>query len=196
MGYRAYREWTEAKKASGNGPEPVTGTEDPPLNQLKAVYAEMDRELCADLLDKIRNHITPEGFEQVVVDLIKAMGYGEGDPTGKPGDHGIDGVVHEDTLGLDKVYIQAKKYAAANKVSESDIRGFAGSMIGTDKGVFVTTSSFTASAHHFARISPKQIVLIDGAELARLMAVHGVGVRTADRLDIREIDEAYFGEYL
>ena len=133
------------------------------------------------------------------MDLLLAMGYGGGDPTmgrvtGRPGDGGIDGAIQEDALGLDEVYVQAKKYAESSTVGESDLRNFAGAIdaAGTSKGVFVTTTRFTEGAKRYVNRSPKRIVLIDGKELARLMVAHGVGVRTRICHVIKQIDEDYF----
>lgn len=129
------------------------------------------------------------------------MEYGGGDAamsrvTGRSGDGGIDGVIKEDALGLDEVYVQAKKYAKGNNVGEGDLRNFAGAIdaAGTSKGVFVTTSGFTQSARDYVRRSPKRIVLIDGEELARLMVQHDVGVRTRTHHEIKRVDEDYFDQ--
>ena len=117
-----------------------------------------------------------------------------GHVTGRSGDGGIDGTIKEDTLGLDEVYIQAKKYADGNTVGESDLRNFAGAIdaAGTTKGVFVTTAAFTSAAKDYVKRSPKRIVLIDGEELARLMVEHDIGVRTRIRHAVKRIDEDYF----
>ena len=128
-----------------------------------------------------------------------AMGYGDGDDamgqvTGSSGDGGIDGTIREDALGLDEVYLQAKKYADGNTVGESALRNFAGAIdaAGAMKGVFVTTSSFTRAAQDYVKRSPKRIVLIDGDELARLMVKYNIGVRLKMRYEIKRIDEGYF----
>ena len=128
------------------------------------------------------------------------MGYGGGDAamgqvTGRSGDGGIDGTIREDALGLDEVYIQAKKYTEGT-VGEGALRNFAGAIdaAGTTKGVFVTTASFTGAAREYVARSPKRIVLIDGEELARRMVAHGVGVRTRVRYEIKRIDEDYFDQ--
>ena len=114
--------------------------------------------------------------------------------TGRAGDGGIDGTIREDALGQDEVYLQAKKYAAGTTVGESDLRNFAGAIdaANTTKGVFVTTAGFTRSATDYVAKSPKRIVLIDGEELARLMVVHEIGVRTRIRYAVNRIDEDYF----
>ena len=135
----------------------------------------------------------------MVIDLLRKMGYGLGDPTmgrvtGRSGDGGIDGKIKEDVLGLDEVYVQAKRYADGNTVGEGDLRNFAGAIdaAGTTKGVFVTTASFTRAAREYVERSPKRIVLIDGEALARLMVQHDIGVRLWVSYDLKRIDEDYF----
>ena len=117
-----------------------------------------------------------------------------GQVTGGSGDGGIDGKIREDALGLDEVYLQAKRYAAGNSVGEGDLRDFVGAIdaVGTTKGVFVTTSSFTKSAKAYVEKSSKRIILIDGEELARLMVEHNIGVRRKTYYEIKRIDEDYF----
>ena len=139
--------------------------------------------LEAEILDRVRNAASAL-LERVVVDLLIAMGYGGGNAamgrvTGRSGDGGIDGTIREDALGLDEVYVQAKKYADGNTVGEGDLRNFAGAIdaAGTTKGVFVTTVGFTRAARDYVARSPKRIVLIDGEELARPMVQNGVGGR-------------------
>ena len=161
---------------------------------------EMRAMLEVELLDRVRR-AAPAVLEQVVVDLLLSMGYGGGDAdrgrvTGGTGDGGIDGTIREDALGLDEVYVQAKKYAEGRAVGEGDLRNFAGAIdaAGTTKGVFVTTAGFTKSARNYVARSPKRIVLIDGEELARLMVQHDVGVRTRDRFEIKRIDQDYFDQ--
>ena len=158
--------------------------------------------LEAEVLDRIRE-ASPSFLEQAVIDLLIAMGYGGGDAamgrvTGGPGDGGIDGKIKEDALGLDEVYVQAKKYADGNTVGEGALRNFAGAIdaAGTTKGkgVFVTTAGFTRAARDFVERSPKRIVLIDGEELARLMVRHDIGVRTWVSHEIKRIDEGYFDQ--
>ena len=140
-------------------------------------------------------------LERVVVDLLIAMGYGGGDAAkgrviGRSGDGGIDGTIPEDALGLDEVYVQAKRYVDGNAVGEGDLRKFAGAIdaAGTTKGVFVTTAAFTRAARDCVARSPKRIVLIDGEKVARLMIQHGVGVRTRVHHEIKRIDEDYFDQ--
>ena len=171
-----------------------------PEEILDDVTRQLREGLETAILDRVRN-AEPKFLERVVVDLLIAMGYGGGDAAmgrviGRSSDGGIDGTVREDALGLDEVYIQAKKYAEGNTVGAGALRNFAGAIdaAGTNKGVFVTTSSFTIKARDYVKLSPKRIILIDGPELARLMVVHGVGVRTKIRHEIKRIDEDYFDQ--
>ena len=173
---------------------------DTPEEALDRAARQLSGVLEADVLRRVRD-AAPAFLERVVVDLLIAMGYGGGDATmgrvtGGSGDGGIDGTIREDALGLDEVYVQAKKYAEGNAVGEGDLRNFAGAIdaAGTTKGVFVTTAGFTRAAKDYVARSPKRIVLIDGAELARLMVRHGVGVRTRVLHEIKRIDEDYFDQ--
>ena len=201
--YPAYRSWKAAstsKAAKTNSPVPSNESLDTPEEALERAAQQLRRELELDLLDRVRN-AAPAFLEQVVIDLLVAMGYGGGDPamgrvTGSSGDGGIDGTIREDILGLDEVYVQAKKYAEGKTVGESDLRNFAGAIdaTGTNKGVFVTTAGFTQAARKYVARSPKRIVLIDGEELARLMVTKDVGVRTRAKHEIKRIDEDYFSE--
>lgn len=154
--------------------------------------------LETELLERV-HHAPPEFLERLVIDLLGKMGYGGGDPkmgsvTGKPGDGGIDGKIKEDTLGLDEVYVQAKRYDPQKMVGGGDIRNFVGAIDaeGVSKGVFVTTAKFNQAAKAVARNSSKRIILIDGEELARLMVENGVGVREKTTIEIKRIDEDYF----
>ena len=173
---------------------------DTPEEALDRAAGQLSGALEADVLHRVRD-AAPAFLERVVVDLLIAMGYGGGDAamgqvTGRSGDGGIDGTIREDALGLDEVYVQAKKYAEGNAVGEGDLRNFAGAIdaAGTTKGVFVTTGGFTRAAKDYVARSPKRIVLIDGAELARLMVRHGIGVRTRILHEIKRIDEDYFDQ--
>ena len=192
--YPAYVAWRKAPSAPTRPDDAV----ETPEEALDHAAAQLRQSLEADLLDRVR--AAPSAFlERVVVDLLIAMGYGGGDTargrvTGQAGDGGIDGTIREDALGLDEVYLQAKKSAAGTTVGEGDLRNFAGAIdaANTTKGVFVTTAGFTRSATDYVAKSPKRIVLIDGEELARLMVVHEIGVRTRIRYAVKRIDEDYF----
>lgn len=157
----------------------------------------------ADLREKLLQRVRaaePAFFEQVVIDLLLAMGYGTGrdagEVRGKAGDGGIDGVIREDRLGLDLIYVQAKRYAADNPVGPDKIREFSGALdvTGARKGVFITTSRFTGDAARFAtQLQTKRIVLIDGDALTDLMIEHGIGVRPkGEPIVVNEIDLNYF----
>ena len=205
--YPAYAEWLRSfeQRQEDNSTSQVAPTrssesdsEETPEEQLERAAGELRTILESEILSLVRSS-SPEFLEHVIIDLLVAMGYGGGDAaqsrvTGRSGDGGIDGTIREDALGLDEVYVQAKKYAEGSNVGEGDLRNFAGAIdaAGTSKGVFVTTAEFTRSARDYIARSPKRIVLIDGKELARLMAQHGVGVRTRVSHEIKRVDEDYF----
>ena len=151
----------------------------------------IENEVKTDLLEKFKK-LDPYYFEKVILILLKKMGYGDFVETKKSGDAGIDGIINQDQLGLEKIFIQAKRYTD-NKVREKDIRNFIGAMSGdTTKGVFVTTSEFDDSAVKKAREAHHTIVLIDGKKLSSLMYEFGVGVQIRNVYEIREIDEDFF----
>ena len=200
--YSAYAEWRMGKDTPLEKSAPtLTMTEDAsvtPEETLERAVGELRVELEAEVLERVRK-AEPVFLERVVVDLLRAMGYGKGDAamgkvTGGSGDGGIDGKIKEDALGLDEVYLQAKRYAADNTVGEGDLRNFAGAIdaAGTTKGVFVTTAGFTKAAKAYVEKSPKRIVLIDGEELARLMVEHDIGIRLKMQYTVKRIDEDYF----
>ena len=202
--YPAFVEWKHRERPRLphiERPQPRDDeSKETPEETLDRAAGELRALLEAEVLDRVRN-AAPVFLERVVVDLLIAMGYGGGDAamgrvTGRSGDGGIDGTIREDAPGLDEVYLQAKKYGDGNAVGEGDLRNFAGAIdaAGTTKGVFVTTAGFTRAARDYVARSPKRIVLIDGKELARLMAQHGVGVRTRVRHEIKRIDEDYFDQ--
>ena len=135
-------------------------------------------------------------FGHLIMDLFIAMGYGgtsedAGRALGQSGDNGVDGVIDQDPLGVDQIYLQAKRYGPANSVGPGDIRDFYGalSIKKATKGIFVTTSSFTGAAQQTAKDLGSRIVLIDGAQLAKLMIKYNVGCRDKDVLHIKQIDE-------
>ncbi|MDN3712552.1 restriction endonuclease [Paracoccus cavernae] len=169
-----------------------------PEERIETAYMQLDGELADDLLELILS-LTPARFEQLIVELLLAMGYGDGrsemgQAIGKSGDGGIDGVVNEDKLGLDAVYIQAKRYALDNTVGRPALQAFIGSMTGESatKGVFVTTSTFSKEAREYIRRVQQRVVLIDGKRLARLMIDHGVGVKADKTYVLRSIDANFF----
>ena len=162
-----------------------------PEEQIEAAYQALEDTLRADLLDRIAKN-SPSFFEQLIVELLVAMGYGGSHKNaatqlGRSGDGGVDGVINEDRLGLDRVYVQAKRYAAGNAVGRPDVQAFVGSLVGlgATKGVFVTTSTFSAHARDFVKHLSQRVVLLDGANLADLMMEHSVGVRTSRTIEFR-----------
>ena len=169
---------------------------------LEAADKSLKAELAASLIARLQK-LPPSTFEQVIVDVLVKIGYGgsrrdAAERLGRSGDGGIDGVIREDVLGLDTIYLQAKRYSDENAVGASAIQGFAGALLGkgATKGVFVTTGRFTPQARQTGEASkPYRIVLIDGAELARLMIEHEVGVRIVQTIRVQRLAlEAYNDE--
>jgi len=162
-----------------------------PQDLIDAGFSAIEIQIKNDLLERLKT-IDPYYFEKVILILLKKMGYGDFIETSKSGDGGIDGIINEDKLGLDKIYIQAKRYND-NKVREKEIRNFIGAMSGdTSKGVFVTTSTFDDSAVKKAHDAHHTIILIDGNKLVQLMHEYNVGVQIKDTYEIKEIDEDFF----
>ncbi|WP_245261821.1 restriction endonuclease [Ancylobacter sp. FA202] len=177
---------------------PPGTVEQTPDEMMRAAHRRIDTALAEELLDRVRM-APPEFFERLIVNLLLAMGYGgsaaeAGRALGRSGDDGVDGVIDQDALGLDRVYIQAKRYAAGNSVGPGAIRDFFGSLDRhkAAKGLFVTTSTFTGSARETADYLSKRIVLIDGEHLTRLMIRHNVGCRIEEILHVKKIDEDFF----
>ena len=164
-----------------------------PAERMDALHRELNEALADELLDSVKA-VSPLRFERLVVELLEAMGYGEGRQIGGSGDQGIDGVINQDPLGLEKVYIQAKRWQ--NAVGEPEIRNFLGSLDvkGASKGVFITTSTFSESAKSSAFAVRRTIRLVDGGELAELMIRHNVGVVTETVYALKKPDENYFSE--
>jgi len=151
----------------------------------------IDVQVKDELLEKLKS-LDPFYFEKVILILLKKMGYGDFIETSKTGDGGIDGIINEDKLGLDKIYIQAKRYGE-NKVREKDIRNFIGAMSGdTQKGVFVTTSSFDSGAVKKAHEAHHTIILIDGIKLVDLMHQYNVGTQIKAIYEVKELDYDFF----
>ena len=171
-----------------------------PEEQIDAAHAVLTSALRAELLTRILEQ-TPSFFERVIVDLLVAMGYGGSHENaamrfGKSGDGGIDGIVDEDRLGLDRIYIQAKRYAPHSSIGRPEIQGFVGSLVGlgASKGVFVTTSTFSAPAAEYVRGLQQRVILIDGARLTELMVEFGVGVRLNRTVEFKRLDEDFFSD--
>ena len=167
-----------------------------PDEQMGINHLQHENMLSDEILDAVKG-VSHSGFERLVVELLEKMGYGTGRPKGGKGDGGIDGILNQDPLGLEKVYVQAKRYVKAPQVGEPEIRNFSGSLDphGATKGVFITTAEFSSTARDTAENIPrggKFIRLIDGPELARLMIRHGVGVVTEATYEVKKIDANYF----
>ena len=164
-----------------------------PQDLIDEGFTQIEKEIKNDLLEKLKA-IDPYYFEKVILILLKRMGYGEFIETSKSSDGGIDGIINEDKLGLDKIYIQAKRFTE-NKVREKDIRNFIGAMSGdTNKGVFVTTSQFDAGAVEKAKNAHHKIILINGNKLADLMYEFNVGIQTKSVYEVKTLDEDFFFE--
>ncbi|WP_394400216.1 restriction endonuclease [Sulfitobacter sp. 1A15299] len=168
-----------------------------PDEVLNAAFSEITSALAEDLLAKLRE-ADPAFFEDVIVRLLLKMGYGydtqAGRVIGRAGDDGVDGVINLDRLGVDQVYVQAKRYAAHNVIGSGALRDFYGALGMKDvtKGIFVTTSNFSPSAVQTAEKLGARIVLVDGPQLARLMIAYEVGCRVKRTYEIAEVDESFF----
>jgi restriction system protein len=201
------KQFEEFQAFQGRSAERVIGTEAglsveapsiTPDEALRNAHSRIQESLAVDLIDRVRS-ASPAFFETLIVNLLLAMGYGgsseeAGRALGRSGDDGIDGVIDQDPLGVDQVYIQAKRYAEGNTVGSGAIRDFFGglSLKRASKGIFVTTSSFSASAVDTARGLGSRIVLIDGTHLARLMIRYNVGCRDEEILHLKKVDEDFF----
>ncbi len=179
------------------GPELETQTQTPD-ETMRAAHRQIDASLAQELIDRVRR-APPDFFERLIVNLLLSMGFGgsvadAGRALGRSGDDGVDGVIDQDALGLDRIYIQAKRYAIGNNIGSRAIRDFFGSLDRhkATKGLFVTTSGFSPSAIETAQFLSKRIVLIDGQQLSKLMIRHNVGCRVEDALEIKKIDEDFF----
>lgn len=168
-----------------------------PLEQIEHGVERLHAEVAEDLLVRLRGQ-DPAFLEQSVLDVLVAMGYGgtEGRAAriGGSGDGGVDGVIDQDPLGLERIYVQAKRYAAENTVGRPEIQGFVGALhgVGAARGVFITTSAFTSGAREYAQNIATRIILIDGKRLAELMIRYGVAVQTRQTFTVVEVDEDYF----
>lgn len=169
-----------------------------PDEALRRAHGAITGALAADLLDRVRK-AKPDFFEKLIVELLLAMGYGgtseeAGRALGQSGDDGVDGVIDQDPLGVDQIFVQAKRYAEGNNIGAGAIRDFFGalSLKKAQKGIFVTTSAFSQPAIDTARGLGSRIVLIDGQQLARLMIRYNVGCRDEDVLHIKRLDEDFF----
>lgn len=202
-GFEAWKAHQASKQSKTQSMQEASGeinTEDStPEDLIEAGVKLIKEQLVSDLLEQMRA-MDPHDFEGLVLDVLAAMGYGGGSRQAMQGvprgpDGGIDGKINEDKLGLDQIYMQAKRYSE-NSVSSEKVQAFVGAMTsgGCRKGVFVTTSKFTADAVRFAEsIRDPRLVLVDGDKLANLMIQHGVGIQTKEVIKISKIDLDFFG---
>lgn len=193
------RKKATSKKKSTTGVV-VETTASTPDDLIVQAYDELRDALAEEVLQQVMA-MSDKFFERLVVKLLVAMGYGgsiedAGKAVGKSGDGGIDGIIKEDKLGLGVIVIQAKRWKSANSVSRPEIQSFAGSMegYGANKGVFITTSTFSKPARDYVDQIQRKIVLVDGVELAGLMIDHGVGVSTVRTFDLKRLDMDLFQE--
>ncbi|MFZ9685688.1 MAG: restriction endonuclease [Gemmobacter sp.] len=201
--FAGFEDWRNAPQVVRNreaGEPADAGPAVTPEETVAAAIAALDAALREDLVARLAT-LSPQRFERLILDLLSAMGYGGGDlsnarMTPTTGDGGIDGIIHEDALGLDAVYVQAKRYAPGNSVGRPAIQQFIGTLTGEGaaKGVFVTTSAFSREAREFLGKVQQRVVLIDGQHLARLLIRHRVGVRERERHAICTIAEDWFAE--
>jgi len=192
------KEKTESNYETSDTEASEQSTKETPEDALASAYKKLRVALEAEIISAVKES-SPSFFERVVVDLLVKMGYGgnrqdAGRALGKSGDGGIDGIINEDRLGLDVIYIQAKRWEGT--VGRPEIQKFAGALQGqrARKGVFITTSFFTKEAKEYASMIESKIILIDGEHLAKLMAEHNVGVSTVGMYEVKKLDSDYFDE--
>jgi restriction system protein len=168
-----------------------------PIEQIELGINRIHSDVGDALLTRLRES-HPDFFEQAVVDLLLKMGYGGAEQRGKriggSNDGGVDGVIDQDALGLDRIYVQAKRYGDGNTVGREAIQAFVGALhgVGASRGVFITTSAFTSGARDYVKAVPSRVILIDGARLVGLMIKYQVGVQIKQSYDIVELDEDFF----
>ena len=198
--YDEYRESRNRRKSTddeeNSPPDGESQEKQTPEELLENAYLKVRRQIESELLTQIKI-APPEFLERVVVDLVVRMGYGgsrkdAGEALGRSGDEGIDGIIKEDPLGLDIIYLQAKRWEGT--VGRPEIQKFAGALQGqrARKGIFITTSTFSSDAIEYTSRIETKIILIDGPRLAKLMFDHGVGVATASNYEVKRIDSDYF----
>lgn len=192
-------EWWHTKRAGTGGESDESGDEVTPLDPMEQIEAGLERietDVAADLLQRLQSK-PPSFFEAAVVKLLVAMGYGGADRkatvTPQSHDGGIDGVIDRDALGLDRVYIQAKRYSSSTPVQRPEVQAFVGALSGkATTGVFLTTGTFSNGAVEYARTAHTRVILIDGRRLTELMIRYGVGVQSRRILNVVAVDEDFF----
>ncbi|MFJ6109134.1 restriction endonuclease [Dietzia maris] len=177
-------------------PESVSELTDP-IEVIEDAISRIEKNVGQELLERLRNS-HPDFFEQSVVDLLLSMGYGgagkRGQRIGRSNDEGVDGLIDQDALGLDQVYVQAKRYKDGNNVGREAIQAFVGALhgFGASRGVFLTTSSFTSGAIDYAKKVQSRIILVDGEYLVSLMIEHRVGIEEEKSFSAVKVDQDYF----
>ena len=187
---------TRTSSATAAADEVVETTADP-LEQIESGIARLHNDVAADLLKRLREQ-HPDFLEHSVLDVLVAMGYGGAEQRatriGGSGDGGVDGVIDQDPLGLERIYVQAKRYAHDNTVGRPEIQAFVGALhgVGAARGIFITTSQFSQGAREYAGSIATRVILIDGARLSALMIKYGIGVQKREVFTVVEVDEDYF----
>lgn len=195
--FREFKSRSRPAQPTRRAGRPAPEADSPPRERLEQAVSEANAAVAEELLQRIRER-DPSFLESLVLELLTAMGYGgrEGaaEHLGGASDEGLDGVIRQDALGLDRVYVQAKRYAADSPVSRPAIQGFAGALQGAqaDRGIFITTSRFTTEAQRYADRVNARLVLIDGERLGNLMVAYNVGVQEDQSFVLKTIDEDYF----
>lgn len=199
--FEGFQEFRALRHDDSNGEvqKAAVAEEATPEESLESAHQKLKSDLAIELLQTMKE-LSPSFFEKLVVDVLVKMGYGgtrqdAGRAVGKSGDDGIDGIIKEDRLGLDTIYVQAKRWTDS-AIGRPEVQKFAGALQGhrARKGIFITTSSFTKEAHEYVSRIDSKIVLIDGAGLAKLMIDHNVGVATIATYEVKRIDSDYFQE--
>lgn len=197
--FAEYQEFRTRRRKAGNPTEEseLSTADVPPLELIPQLISEAHTALADELVERLRQ-APPEFLEHCVLELLSRMGYGgpEGEVRhlGGPGDEGMDGLIRQDPLGLDVVYVQAKRYAADRTVQRPDVQAFAGALQGAQasRGIFIATTRFSSGAIDFAEKVPSRIILIDGRRLGELMVCYDCGVQEAQTITIKKIDEDFF----
>jgi restriction system protein len=206
--FESFRRWSSetarravaTRRAGGLEVSPPESAEEgaTPAERIQAAFIQLQEKLITDVRAKLAT-TDPFRFEKIVLNLLKAMGYGgphEGaaQVTQKTGDHGVDGFINEDRLGLDVIYVQAKRWK--NNIGRVEIQNFVGALAGkkANKGIFITTSDFHDNAHDYAAGLHQKVILVDGRRLAELMIEHSIGVAEEHAYSIKKVDSDYFDE--
>ena len=197
--HEEFRQFQGKKKDKKDKPTDNTGDSETPIESIDAQYRKLREALASEILDKVKN-CSPQFFERLVITLLVRMGYGgslkdAGQAIGRSGDGGIDGVIKEDLLGLDNIYVQAKRWTDKS-IGSPDIDQFAGALSKkkANKGIFITTSSFSKDALASVKEYGAKIVLIDGVQVAQFMIDYGVGVAVDQVYEVKKIDSDFFEE--